>query len=502
MSLNSLQFLLFVLIGVAGYYLVPKRIQWIWLLIFSYIYYLSNGPKMVIYLIVTTTSTYLAGRYLEVIQDQKRRKAMVTGTLLLNFGILACLKYFNFFAYNIAHIFHGTFTFVDFALPIGISFYTFQSMGYLLDVYWKKGEAEKNYFRFALFVSFFPQILQGPIGRYSRLGHQLYEEHTWNGSQIEEGCQRILWGFFKKIVLADTAAPFVNALFDQYTEYSGVAIFAVLAYSIQLYGDFSGGVDIVVGIGKLFGITMDENFKRPFFARSITDFWHRWHITLGTWMKDYVFYPISLSRWMNKFGKMAKKKFGRAKGRVLPICLANLIVFLVVGVWHGAAWKFIAYGLYNGAIIAFSGLMAGTYRKWKKTCHIQEKSWYFQGFQILRTFLLVNISWFFDRGDTIPQAFAMMKNSVTRWEPSQLLQVPIGMGETTRFTVLALGILLFGVLVVFLFGLLEERGISPLEKLRQCPVWVRIMVYVFVIFLFPLLGQPPVLTGGFIYAQF
>ena len=444
----------------------------------------------------------MAGRCLERIKEKKYQKAIVIITLILNFGMLGILKYLNFIILNVNRILRGHLSYLELVLPIGISFYTFQSMGYLLDVYWKKTKAEKNLFRFALFLSFFPQILQGPIGRHSRLACQLYENHRWEWKRAEEGVQRILWGFFKKLVLADTAAPFVDALFDQYQTYSGLAVFAVLAYSIQLYGDFSGGMDIVIGVGKLFGITLDENFQRPYFARSITDFWHRWHITLGTWMKDYVFYPVSLSRWMNRFGKWSKKIFGRSTGRTLPICLANLIVFLVVGVWHGAAWKYIIYGMYNGFIIAFSGLMAPNYRKWKKVCHIQEKSAGWQVFQILRTFLLVNISWFFDRADTVSQAFSMMKNSVTQWSPGKIQEIPIGQGGTTDYTIYALAILALGVMVLFIFSFFEEKGINLFSRLMKAPVLLRGAVYLGILLCLPIFSQYPALTGGFIYAQF
>lgn len=502
MALNSLEFILFAVLAVAGYYRIPRRFQWIWLLGFSYLYYASHGPRLLGYLLFTTAATFLAGRYLELVEEKNKRKFVLILTLVLNFGMLGILKYLNFLILNMNRIFDGGWSYLDLALPVGISFYTFQSMGYLMDVYWKRSEAERNPFRFALFVSFFPQILQGPIGRYSRMAGQLYEEHVWDWKRTEEGLQRILWGFFKKFVLADTAAPFVTALFDEYQTYPGLAVFAVLAYSIQLYGDFSGGIDVVIGVGKLFGITLDENFKRPYFARSITDFWHRWHITLGTWMKDYVFYPVSLSRWMSRFGKFAKKQFGRSTGRTLPICLANLIVFFVVGVWHGAAWKFIVYGLYNGTIIAFSGLMTPRYRKWKKALRIREKSGGWQVFQILRTFLLVNISWFFDRADTVSQALSMMKNSVTKWNPAQLLEIPIGAGGTASFTLFAILILAAGVCVLFAVSFLEERGIDPFGRLLAVPAAVRMAVYLMLLFSFPVFGQFPTSAGGFIYAQF
>lgn len=502
MALNSLEFLLFAAAAAAVYYLIPGKVQWIWLLVCSYIYYLSQGPYLVAYLLFTTLTTFVGGWILEKITDKKKKKWLVAAVLLLNFGMLAVLKYSNFVILNFNRITGGHLSFLELALPLGISFYTFQSMGYLLDVYWKRCQAEKNPFRFALFVSFFPQLLQGPIGRYSRLAGQLYEKHRWDWVRMERGFQLILWGFFKKMVLADTAAPFVSALFDQYEMYPGLGVFAVLAYSVQLYGDFSGGIDVVSGIALLFGISLDENFRRPYFARTITDFWHRWHITLGTWMKDYVFYPVSLSRWMGKFGKFSRRVFGRSTGRTLPICLANLIVFFLVGVWHGAAWKYIVYGMYNGMLIAFSGLMNVNFRKWKKSCRIDDKKAYWQIFQIARTFLLVNISWFFDRADTVGQALRMMKNTVTCWKPSALLSVPVGLGGTAAYTALALGVLLAGCVILFSVSFFQERGRDVFSVLAAGPALVRLAVYGAILFAIPMLGQFPATTGGFIYAQF
>lgn len=246
---------------------------------------------------------------------------------------------------------------------------------------------------------------------------------------------------------------------------------------------------------------MDENFKRPYFAVSITDFWHRWHITLGTWMKDYVFYPVSLSGWMGKFGKFAKKKFGKTYGRALPICVANLIVFLVVGIWHGAAWKFIVYGIYNGVIIAFSGLMTKNYREWKKKIHIDDKSTGWHIFQIIRTFLLVNISWYFDRADTIPQALTMMKNSVTYFEPAQILNIQFGQ-MNLKYTPVFIAVLLVCCAICFVVSFLQERG-TKIRQSLSTKIWViRWAIYLAMIFAMPLLGRMPDTAGGFIYAQF
>ena len=510
MSLISMEFLIFVFAALAVYYLIPGRYQWIWLLGVSYVYYASSGLVYLIFIGYTTLVTYgaalLVGQRegqtgeVESMSGKGRRRALVLA-LLLVFGLLAVLKYTNFAIGNLNLLLHTEFRFQNFLLPLGISFYTFQSAGYIMDVYWKRCEPERNLFRFALFVSFFPQILQGPIGRYSRLARQFYEPHRFDFARIEKGALRILWGFFKKLVVAETAAVFVAAAFDEYQSYPGIALFGVLAYTAQLYGDFSGGMDVVIGVSILFGIELDENFKRPFFAVSITDFWHRWHITLGTWMKDYLFYPLSLSRAMGRFKRFCKKVFGRTYGRVMPICVSNLVVFFAVGIWHGPAWKFIVYGLYNGLIIAFSGLMAKNYQKLKSVCHVNDRSKGWKIFQIIRTFVLVNISWFFDRADTIPQALAMMKNAVTCFSFGELLGVHVGTAGTT-YTVLALLILVVGCGVVLAVSFMQEKGISIQNALAARPWMFKWAVYLLLLFSIPMLGQPPDSTGGFIYAQF
>ena len=506
MSLISMKFLIFVLVCVLGYYIIPKKFQWMWLLVFSYIYYASSRIKITVFLLFSTLSTYLIALFIERIpktEKTKRKIALITG-LILNFGMLGALKYTNFLIDNINNLISVNIQPISLLLPLGISFYTFQSMGYLLDVYWEKIEAEKNVFRFALFVSFFPQILQGPIGRFDRLSKQLFAEHEFDLFRVKQAFLRILWGFFKKMVLADNAGRFVDIIFDNYTEFPGMAIIGALCYSAQLYGDFSGGMDVVIGIAMLFGIELDENFKQPFFAKSITDFWHRWHITLGTWMKDYVFYPLTLSKFMNKISKFAKKKINKNFGRALPVCLTNIIVFLLVGVWHGAAWKFIVYGLYNGIIIAFSGFMAQTYKKWKKNLNINEKAKWWTLFQIIRTFILVNISWFFDRADTVEQAFIMIRNSFTRFSLSPLIngEILAKYDESRAFTIISIGIIIISALIVFAVSVLKERGINVCYEICKKPAFIYAFICLVLLFLLPMAGHPTDMTGGFIYAQF
>ena len=527
MSFLSMRFLLFLAGAVAGYYVIPRRLQWVWLLVFSYLFYLASGPAAALFIITTTAAAFLAGLLLERAdhrlaaalhppapaaapgpEDKKamkartkgRKKWIVAAVLFLNFGILAALKYRNFAAENINLLFGTDFASVRLLLPLGISFYTFQSMGYLIDVYRGKYAPDHNPLRFALFVSYFPQILQGPIGRYDRLSFQLFGERSFSLTRIERGIQLMLWGYFKKIVIADRAAVVVNEVFGHYQSYSGIVVIAaVLCYSLQLYGDFSGGMDVVMGASECFGISLDPNFKRPYFARSISDFWHRWHITLGTWMKDYVFYPFSLSKGMNRFGKYCKNHFGKHIGRVLPVCIANLLVFFLVGVWHGPAWKFIVYGLYNGVIIAVSSLLAPVYEKISKFFCISPASRPWTVLRILRTFLLVNISWYFDMAESLGAALVMMKNTVTGFSAAALTDgslLMLGL-EKKDYGALALASM-----ILLAVGILQENHVEMRAALAARPAAIRWSVYLLLLFSIPMLGQITMTGGGFIYAQF
>lgn len=529
MSFINTQFFVFIAVAIIGYYAMNfvkalKGFQWVWLLIVSYGYYISFGWKPLFFILFTTITTYLGGRFLHryiaeskekleagkkilTVQQKKQIKAaakkkkrmVVVVMLLCNFGMLAVVKYTNFLIENINVVLHTGISAWSILLPIGISFYTFQSIGYVIDVYQEKYEPEKNFFKYALFVSYFPQIMQGPIGRFNHLAEQLYKNHEFDLVRIQKGFQLIGWGLFKKMVLADRASIYVNTVFTEYYRFCGFYnIVAVLLYSVQLYADFSGGMDIVMGVSECFGIELSENFRQPFFSKSISEFWRRWHITLGTWMKDYVFYPFALSKNMNKLGKFSKKHFGSFIGKTLPICLADLLIFFLVGVWHGAAWKYIAYGLYNGVIIAFSSMMEPVYTRMKKICHINDKSSMWKGFQILRTFILVNVGWFFDMGVNFTAAVTMMKDVFYQINFAQLTDGTIfGMGMSKiDFFIVAVGCLVWLVI-----SILKEKGIKIRESISNLILPVRWAIYFALIFSVPLLGYIGT-SSGFIYAQF
>ena len=333
----------------------------------------------------------------------RKKRRVLWIVLLINFGLLAFFKYVPDLLGTAAHLFGRNDPPLSLLIPVGISFYTFQATGYLIDVYNGNVRAEKSFWKTALFVSFFPQIIQGPISFWDPVAGQLFMEHRPEWTRIKYGIELILWGYLRKMVLADRIVHDIYLVTDSYMQYSGsmVAV-AVLLYAIQLYADFAGGIDISRGIAQILGIELPENFRQPYLATSINDYWRRWHITLGAWMKKYVFYPLALTPLFTETGKRVQKSrlgktaFGKHLGKVLPASLSCIVVFLIVGIWHGAGGKYVAFGLWNGGIIFLSMILEPFFPGWKRLLHIREGVRVFRLFQVIRTFLLVYIGYVFD----------------------------------------------------------------------------------------------------------
>ena len=355
MLFTSYQFIIFLIAALILYYIVPKKAQWMVLLLMNTIFYIYAGLSGLIFIITTIITTFFGAVFITKEKDrsivylkqnkeslskeqkkayklsvQRRQKLYLIMVLVINFGILAILKYTNMFIVTFT-----SFKTVDFILPMGISFYTFQSTGYLIDVYRGVATAEKNLFRYALFVSFFPQLVQGPISRWNDLKTSLFGRHSFSWINMQNGFERMLWGYFKKMVIADRAAIGLATIqSDCSTYYGAYAFVGMLLYAIDLYADFTGGIDVTIGAAQMFGITLPENFKRPFFSKSIAEYWRRWHITLCAWFKDYLFYPLSMSKWMNKVSKKLKNTVGRPVGSRFPVYFSSLTVWFVTGIWH------------------------------------------------------------------------------------------------------------------------------------------------------------------------
>ena len=514
---------LFALIGFscvcAGlYYICPGKWRWMLLLALSYGYYALSGAGALPYILLTTASTWAGARMIgrmakksreqlkagkgmlsaedkKAIKAQAKRRQQVVfyAVLLLNFGVLALLKYTSPILTALGRQPLGL------LLPLGISFYTFQSMGYLIDVYNGKYEPETNPAKFALFVSFFPQLIQGPIARYDQLAPQLTAQRRFDLGRVERGALLMLWGFFKKKVIADRALPLVAAVFDNQGAYGGaVIVVSVLFYSLQQYADFSGGIDLVTGIAQLFGIELAPNFKRPYFAVSLGDFWRRWHISLGAWMRDYVFYPFALTRPMTKLSKTLKTRVNADFARAFPAAMGNVLVFLLVGVWHGAQMNYVLWGLYNGLLLAASALLEPAYKRAHARLPQLKSSRAFYLFCVLRTFVIVNIGWYFDRSMRAADAFTMLGK--TFFAP-RFAQLTDGTLFTLGLAQKDYRILLAATAVLFAVSLAQEKGVRAREWILNRPLalrWAILLAFIF----FVLAAFDNGGSAGFMYAVF
>lgn len=503
MLFTSYEFIIFFLLLLAVYYVIPKKWQWILLLAASYWYYYTADPRYVFFLLAVTVLTYGAARIIERSLERQRaylkehkgdlgreekkaykdarakgRRKWLALCLLAALGILGVTKYTNFFISNINGIIGalggtGRISFVNFLLPLGISFYTFQSIGYVMDVYRENIPAEKNFFRYALFVSFFPQLVQGPINRFGDLSQTLWKQHEFCGENVRNGIFRVLWGYFKKLVVADRILAAVSLIIGDPDTYHGAYTAVVLLfYTIQLYADFTGGIDITIGIAQTLGIEMKENFMRPYFSKSLKDYWRRWHISMCAWFRDYVFYPISVSKTMQRISKFARAHIGERAGKRLPVYLASLTVWLATGIWHGASWNFVVWGLLNCVILLISEELQPLYLRFHQRFSIGD-SWGYKLFQVGRTFLLICVLNLFDCYEAVSDTVRMLLSlfGADNWHiltDGSLLS--LGLTATDYV------ILLIGVLIMLAVSLAQRSG-SVREKISRLAYPIQVTVY-------------------------
>lgn len=524
MNFYSIHFLTFLFIALLCYYKILKKQQWKCLLAISAVFYYFAGLDNFLFLLLTGFTTWLGAKELERYSEDievlrrnkdiekeekkekkeilvKKRRTIMWGVLLVNFGVLACLKYIEPILEGVGIV--DSKNALGLVLPLGISFYTFQSISYLLDVYNKKYCAEQNFVKYMLFVSYFPQMIQGPINRYDKLASQFQEQHVWDDKIAIKAIYRILYGYLKKYALANAFAVAIANTFDTPArDFSGaIVVFSILLYSAQQYADFSGGIDIVLGISELFGIRMAENFKQPYFATSLADFWRRWHISLGKWMRDYVFYPFALTKPMKKFGKWTNKKVGKHLGRVLPAAIGNILVFFIVGIWHGAEWHYVVWGLYNGFVIAMSDILAPAYDKMIAILRIDRNAKWYHLFQIIRTFIVVNIGWYFDRISNVTIALYSIKKTIFNFNVSLFAEEYAIIFEGVKLHGVSLAVVVC--ICIFIVSILEEKRANVREIILHLPLIVRWIIYTVVIIII-LSGSTQVgkSVGGFMYANF
>lgn len=403
MLFNSFHFLLFFPVVTTLYFLLPHRFRWGLLLAASCYFYMAFIPIYILILFVTITVDYFAGIGLEATQGNKK-KWILLASIVANVGMLGFFKYFNFANENIAALAN----FIDWnypienlsiILPIGLSFHTFQSLSYTIEVYRGHQKAERHYGYLALYVLFYPQLVAGPIERPQNILHQLHEEHRFEYQRVTDGLKWMAWGMFKKVVIADRMALFVNPIYDSPTGHAGPAlVFATIAFAIQIYCDFSGYSDIAFGSAQVMGIRLMKNFQHPYFAKSISEFWRRWHISLSTWFRDYVYIPLGGNR---------------AGARRTAINL--FITFLLSGLWHGANWTFVIWGALHGAYIILNHWMEPYWTRLRDSGFAKQFAPVHSGLSLLSTFGLVCFAWIFFRASTLTDAFYITTHLLSGW---------------------------------------------------------------------------------------
>jgi alginate O-acetyltransferase complex protein AlgI len=464
---NSLEFLIFFPVVTILYFLLPHRFRWLHLLIASCVFYVAFIPIYILILAFTIVIDYFAGILIENAAGH-RRKTFLLMSLVANIGVLAVFKYYNFLSLNVTELLRGlhvdhALPLLAIALPIGLSFHTFQAMSYTIDVYRSRQQAERHFGIYALYVMFYPQLVAGPIERPQNLIHQFYERHDFEYDRVTNGLKLMLWGMFKKIVIADRVAVYVDAVYNTPHSWSGLPlIVATIFFAFQIYCDFSGYSDIAIGAAQVMGFKLMTNFNRPYHARSISEFWKRWHISLSTWFRDYLYKPLGGNR-------VARNRW-----------YFNLfLTFLISGIWHGANWTFVVWGALNGLYLLISIWTKDMRAGFVKSIGLTKYPKVHQVVRIAITFALTCYAWIFFRAHSISDALYINKaiaSSVIH--PLRLINslssaTGGGLGPIT------LSAFLMAVAVIAFMELIHliqrKRGMRAM--LADRPIWFRWAVY-------------------------
>ncbi len=493
MLFNSLQFLIFFPLVVLAYFLLPHRFRWAFLLVASYYFYMCWKVEYGLLLLVSTMAGYWGAMRIGTLpKGDTHRKTYLTLSLGANIAILFAFKYFNFFndsfraLFNHFNIFYGVPAF-NVLLPVGISFYTFQTMSYTIDVYRGHQRPETHLGKFALYVSFFPQLVAGPIERAARLLPQFSATHRFDYDRMCSGLRLMLWGFFKKLVIADRLALFVDAVFDDPSKWEGISFIAAASlFGWQIYCDFSGYSDIAVGSARVLGFDLMRNFNRPFISRSITEFWQRWHISLSTWLRDYLYLPLC--------GRSTNKRWW---------VFSIFIVFMISGLWHGAAWTFIACGALHAAYLIFEYLSFNSRRKWCERTGLKNHPRTHRALNISITMFMLFFGWIFFRANSIQDAVYVLQHlsdGLPQWFSDvihlrQSALAPVVAGNT-------LWELLIGIAAIIIMETVQmvDDQLDISQVLARRPVWFRWLIYYGLVMIILVFGRFEVME--FIYFQF
>jgi D-alanyl-lipoteichoic acid acyltransferase DltB (MBOAT superfamily) len=478
MLFNSFSFLVFFVVVSVSFYVLKHRFRWLLLLLASCIFYMFFKPAYILILAFTIVVDYYAGIAIENAGTQKKKYAFLVASLIANIGVLAVFKYYNFINDNITGLcrlmgVENQLPYLHILLPIGLSFHTFQAMSYTIEIYRGHQQAERHFGLYALYVMFYPQLVAGPIERPQNLLHQFRQKNTYQYHHVVTGLRLMLWGFFKKIVIADRLGVIVNEIYANHNSYTGVALLvAVIFFAFQIYADFSGYSDIAVGAAKVMGFDLMLNFHYPFRSKNFTEFWRRWHISLSTWFNDYLYTPIS---------------FSKRKWRNYAVVFAIMITFSISGLWHGAGWTFLVFGLLHGAVLSYEAVS----KKFRKRLAKKIPALlYNRGSQLL-TFAFLAFTWIFFRSETFPKAFDIIKNIFTPGDSYKKLFDP----RLSYHLVLGIGAIF---LMETLQGWFKEQQFHQyIEKKSTAVRWAFYLFFCILILNFGYYG-----SNQFIYFQF
>lgn len=476
MLFNSIQFVIYFIVVTVLYFNLPYTKRWLLLLAASCYFYMAFVPIYILILGFTIVIDYFAGIFIENATG-KQRKLLLLVSLVANIGVLAVFKYWNFIVENFSYLLHGfglsnPLPYLSILLPIGLSFHTFQAMSYTIEVYRGHQKAERHFGIYSLYVMFYPQLVAGPIERPQNLLHQFREKYDFDYTRVAEGLKLMLWGFVKKLVIADRLAIYVDAVYNNPGQHNGTTlVVATFFFAIQIYCDFSGYSDIAIGAAKVMGFNLMMNFNRPYFSKSISEFWKRWHISLSTWFKDYLYIPLG--------------------GNKVPIprWYFNLFfVFLISGLWHGANWTYIIWGGLNGFYLVFALWREGLKKKLGKITWFAFTPRVNLALQVIITFILINFAWIFFRANSIDDALTIIKRMASISGP-----VWFGTPSMLIYSIAAICLL-------FVAEIKQEYFAGRFSLMHNKSWVVRNLTYAFLIILILLVG---VFDGGqFIYFQF
>ena len=498
MSIVSLEFLLFFGISIIVYYAAPKRMQWLSLLVFSIIFfYSSSGWHGILYITANILATDCAARKISACNlrdDGKGAGRWLLFGIAVDAGILAWMKYLDFFIYNwniIVRALGKDFYLQETARvsPIGISFYTLTSIGYILDVYWQSETTLDNPLKTALFVMYFPQLTSGPITRMNEVRESLFSGKTFEYERVTRGIQRMMWGFFKKLVISSRAAVLVDVIYANRDAYVGLYVWiAASLFMLQLYTDFSGCMDIIIGASEVYGISLPENFRTPFSSQSVQEFWQRWHITLGGWMKVYIMYPILRTGTWQAMGGTLKKRFGKKTAKRVPAYLGMLCVWLLVGLWHGGAWKYVlGMGLWFWSCIVLSDLTHPYFKKLWKRLQVDTDNFGWRLLSSVRVFFLIAIGDMFFRLEGVTETIREIRNGFIVFNPWILWDKKsfVSMGLSFQDQ----NVLIVSIAALIFVSAFEERWGSVRDWIKKQFIVFRWMIWLGLLFAIIIYGK-------------